>query len=64
MANNHGMDFGEAGLRDSLAAAKRYRFPVIGIGLDGKQAYAPVSPDGQRPADRESSPRPRCSTTI
>jgi hypothetical protein len=41
LANNHGMDFGEAGLRDSLAAAKRYRFPVIGIGLDGKQAYAP-----------------------
>ncbi len=41
MANNHGLDFGEAGLRDSLAAAKRYRFPVIGIGLDGKQAYAP-----------------------
>jgi len=41
MANNHGMDFGEAGLRDSLAAAKRARFPVIGIGLDGKQAYAP-----------------------
>ena len=41
MANNHGMDFGEAGLRDSLAAAKRYRFPVIGIGLDGKRAYAP-----------------------
>ena len=41
MANNHGMDFGEAGLRDSLAAARRYRFPVIGIGLDGKQAYAP-----------------------
>ncbi|MDQ3380428.1 MAG: CapA family protein [Actinomycetota bacterium] len=41
MANNHGMDFGEAGLRDSLAAAKRYRFPVIGIGLDGRRAYAP-----------------------
>ena len=41
MANNHGMDFGEAGLRDSLAAAKRYQFPVIGIGLDGKRAYAP-----------------------
>jgi poly-gamma-glutamate synthesis protein (capsule biosynthesis protein) len=35
MANNHGMDYGEAGLRDSLAAAKRYRFPVIGLGLDG-----------------------------
>ena len=41
MANNHGMDYGEAGLRDSLAAAKRYRFPVVGIGLDGRQAYAP-----------------------
>jgi hypothetical protein len=41
MANNHGMDYGESGLRESLAAAKRYRFPVIGIGLDGKRAYAP-----------------------
>ncbi len=41
MANNHGMDFGEAGLRDSLAAAQRYRFAVIGIGLDDRQAYRP-----------------------
>ena len=41
MANNHGMDYGEAGLRDSLAAAKRHRFPVVGIGLDGRRAYAP-----------------------
>lgn len=41
MANNHGMDYGEAGLRDSLAAARRYRFPVVGIGLDGRRAYAP-----------------------
>jgi hypothetical protein len=41
MANNHGMDYGEQGLRDSLAAARRYRFPVVGIGLDGKRAYAP-----------------------
>lgn len=50
MANNHGMDYGERGLRDSLAAAKRYRFPVIGIGLDGKRAYAPYrrSIKGQR----------------
>ena len=52
MANNHGMDFGEAGLRDSLAAAERYRFPVIGIGVDGKQAYAPYrrTVNGQRVA--------------
>jgi poly-gamma-glutamate synthesis protein (capsule biosynthesis protein) len=50
MANNHGMDFGESGLRDSLAAARRYRFPVIGIGLDGKQAYRPFrrTINGQR----------------
>jgi poly-gamma-glutamate synthesis protein (capsule biosynthesis protein) len=41
MANNHGMDFGEAGLRDSLAAARRYRFPIIGIGRDDTAAYAP-----------------------
>jgi poly-gamma-glutamate capsule biosynthesis protein CapA/YwtB (metallophosphatase superfamily) len=50
MANNHGMDYGEPGLRDSLAAARRYRFPVIGIGLDGKRAYAPYrrTVNGQR----------------
>ena len=52
MANNHGMDYGEAGLRDSLAAAKRYRFPVVGIGLDAKRAYAPYrrTINGQRVA--------------
>jgi poly-gamma-glutamate synthesis protein (capsule biosynthesis protein) len=50
MANNHGMDFGESGLRDSLAAARSYRFPVIGIGLNAKQAYRPFrrTIDGQR----------------
>lgn len=52
MANNHGMDYGESGLRDSLAAARRYGFPVIGIGLDGKRAYAPyrMKVNGQRVA--------------
>jgi poly-gamma-glutamate capsule biosynthesis protein CapA/YwtB (metallophosphatase superfamily) len=50
MANNHGLDFGVAGLRDSLAAAKRYRFPVIGIGRNADEAYAPfrTTIDGQR----------------
>lgn len=50
MANNHGLDFGEEGLRDSLAAARRSRFPLIGIGLDDKRAYAPyrVKVNGQR----------------
>jgi poly-gamma-glutamate synthesis protein (capsule biosynthesis protein) len=41
MANNHGLDYGKVGLRDSLAAARRHRFPVIGIGVDGRRAYAP-----------------------
>jgi poly-gamma-glutamate synthesis protein (capsule biosynthesis protein) len=41
LANNHGMDYGEQGLRDSLAAARRFRFPVVGAGLDAKRAYAP-----------------------
>jgi poly-gamma-glutamate synthesis protein (capsule biosynthesis protein) len=50
MANNHGMDYGEVGLRDSLSAARRAGFPVIGIGLDDKRAYAPyrVTIRGQR----------------
>jgi poly-gamma-glutamate synthesis protein (capsule biosynthesis protein) len=50
MANNHGMDYGEAGLRDSLAAARRFRFPVIGIGVDDRRAYAPYrrTVNGQR----------------
>ncbi len=50
MANNHGLDYGETGLRDSLAAARRYHFPVIGIGLNAKQAYRPFrrTVNGQR----------------
>ena len=50
MANNHGFDYGVEGLRDSLAAAKRYRFPVVGIGLNAKQAYRPFrrTINGQR----------------
>jgi poly-gamma-glutamate capsule biosynthesis protein CapA/YwtB (metallophosphatase superfamily) len=39
MANNHGQDFGVAGLRDSLAAAKAAGFPVVGIGTDADQAF-------------------------
>ena len=41
MANNHGLDYGVGGLRDSIAAARRYNFPVVGIGLNEKQAYHP-----------------------
>ena len=50
MANNHGMDFGVSGLRDSLAAAKAARFPVIGIGGNAAEAFAPwrTTVKGQR----------------
>ncbi|WP_346100925.1 CapA family protein [Nonomuraea maheshkhaliensis] len=41
MANNHGMDYMETGLADSLAAIKRSKFPVVGIGKDAAQAYRP-----------------------
>lgn len=41
MANNHGADYGAAGLRDSLRASRESGFPVIGIGADARQAFAP-----------------------
>jgi poly-gamma-glutamate synthesis protein (capsule biosynthesis protein) len=41
MANNHGVDFGPVGLVDSIAAARAARFPVVGIGNDAAEAYAP-----------------------
>jgi poly-gamma-glutamate capsule biosynthesis protein CapA/YwtB (metallophosphatase superfamily) len=39
MANNHGLDFGQVGLRDSLAAARSARFPVVGVGRNADEAY-------------------------
>jgi len=50
MANNHGMDYGETGLRDTLAAAKAAGFPVVGIGADDTAAFQPykVTIKGQR----------------
>nr|WP_322766583.1 CapA family protein [Frankia sp. Cr1] len=42
LANNHGMDYGVDGLRDTIAGARSAGFPIVGIGLDDAQAYAPV----------------------
>src|SRR5687768_12466310 len=39
MANNHGMDYMEGGLRDSLAAIRRTGFPTVGIGRNADEAY-------------------------
>lgn len=41
MANDHGMDYGVEGLRDSLQAASDTLFPVIGLGADEDAAYQP-----------------------
>jgi Bacterial capsule synthesis protein PGA_cap len=41
MANNHVLDYGQAGLADTLAAARAKRFPYAGIGKDAAAAWAP-----------------------
>ena len=41
MANNHGMDYGIVGLTDSLAARDAARYPIVGIGRNATEAYAP-----------------------
>jgi poly-gamma-glutamate synthesis protein (capsule biosynthesis protein) len=43
MANNHGADYGTPGLRDSLAAIRSSGFPVVGIGRNAAQAFAPYT---------------------
>ena len=40
-ANNHGLDFGPESLQETLAAESASGFPVIGIGRDEDEAYAP-----------------------
>ena len=41
MANNHVLDYGRAGLADTLAAARAARFPYVGIGTSAAAAWAP-----------------------
>ena len=50
LANNHGLDYGRDGLRDTLAASRASGLPVVGIGLDEDEAYAPhvIEVRGQR----------------
>jgi poly-gamma-glutamate capsule biosynthesis protein CapA/YwtB (metallophosphatase superfamily) len=42
VANNHGMDYGRVGLEDTLAAAQRYRMPLLGAGADQTAAWTPL----------------------
>ena len=51
-ANNHGMDYGVESLRQTLQAEIDSGFPIIGIGANETEAYAPLIADirGQRVA--------------
>ncbi len=50
MANNHGTDYGQAGLDQTLAAIRAAQFPVVGIGANADAAFAPYRTEikGQR----------------
>ena len=50
MANNHGLDYGQTGLQESLRIEQATGFPVIGIGQNADEAYAPFVKEinGQR----------------
>ncbi|MDQ3463631.1 MAG: CapA family protein [Actinomycetota bacterium] len=41
LANNHAVDYGPAGLDDTLAAIEQGTLPVVGVGRDAASAYAP-----------------------
>jgi poly-gamma-glutamate capsule biosynthesis protein CapA/YwtB (metallophosphatase superfamily) len=50
MGNNHGTDYGQAGLDQTLADIKGAQFPVVGIGANEDQAFTPFRTEikGQR----------------
>jgi poly-gamma-glutamate synthesis protein (capsule biosynthesis protein) len=49
-ANNHGLDFGVDAVPEALAAERRAGVPIIGLGADEAEAYAPFVAEinGQR----------------
>lgn len=42
MANNHAVDYGPVGFQDTLAAKAASPIPVVGIGQDAAEAFAPA----------------------
>ena len=50
MANNHALDYGPVGMRDTFAAIAAHGFPVVGIGHNASEAYRPYRTviNGQR----------------
>ncbi|MFB3855113.1 MAG: CapA family protein [Vicinamibacterales bacterium] len=45
LANNHVLDYGVGGLRETIDILARHGIRTVGAGLDGKQAHAPLSID-------------------
>ena len=43
MANNHAADYGAVGLQDTLAAKHASPIPIVGIGANQDEAYAPAT---------------------
>jgi poly-gamma-glutamate capsule biosynthesis protein CapA/YwtB (metallophosphatase superfamily) len=43
LANNHGLDFGQVGLEDTLAAGREAQVELIGAGQDIGEAFAPFT---------------------
>ncbi|GAA1690717.1 CapA family protein [Fodinicola feengrottensis] len=41
MANNHALDYGQTGLAQTLAESRKRNYPVIGIGHNADEAWAP-----------------------
>jgi poly-gamma-glutamate capsule biosynthesis protein CapA/YwtB (metallophosphatase superfamily) len=41
LANNHALDYGRVGLKDTMDSARQADFPVFGAGHDAATAYAP-----------------------
>src|SRR5205823_1749402 len=41
MANNHVADYGAEGIRASIDAARAANFPIVGVGDNAAQAFAP-----------------------
>lgn len=42
LANNHTMDYGEAGLRETLDACERLDIATVGAGSNSQEAHAPI----------------------
>lgn len=43
LANNHVLDYGARGLRDTLRVLRRHGIRTVGAGLDAEEAYAPLT---------------------